>query len=220
MAKNSYHNGFSIIVSEDDQFEKEITQIGPDIAVCPDCLGDMKNQSHRINYPFVNCTNCGPRFSIIRDLPYDRSQTTMDAFRMCPICKSEYENPSDRRFHAQPVACLNCGPQYIFISEQLETKDLKEILDLTASHIDNGKIVAIKGIGGFFIACDAQNSEVVERLRKYKKHEGKPFAVMFRNVKNVQHFCCLNENERENFDLMASSNRNLEVKKSVAGQCK
>lgn len=192
-----HENGFRIILSEDDQSEKEITRIGPDIAVCEDCLEDMKNQAHRIEYPFINCTNCGPRFSIIRDLPYDRFNTTMDVFKMCPVCKSEYENPNDRRFHAQPVACLNCGPQYSFVSKDLVTEKLEEILERSSELIDSGKIVAIKGIGGFFIACDAENGHVTERLRKRKNREGKPFAVMFKDVETAKKFCFLDDEEEQ-----------------------
>ncbi|MDX1285655.1 MAG: Sua5/YciO/YrdC/YwlC family protein, partial [Draconibacterium sp.] len=195
---NFYNNGFEIIISEDQPAEREITQIGPDIAVCDDCLEDMKSQKHRTDYPFINCTNCGPRFSIICDLPYDRDKTTMVSFEMCPVCKGEYEDPADRRFHAQPVACLNCGPQYKFFSEGKENFDLDEILKQTTEFIDSGKIVAVKGIGGFFMACDARNGNAVERLRRLKNREGKPFAVMFRDLEAVKQFCFLNnEEERE-----------------------
>lgn len=192
---NFHNNGFQIILSEGKDIENEITQIGPDIAVCKDCLQDMNIQPHRENYPFINCTNCGPRFSIIRDLPYDRDKTTMNIFKMCPVCKSEYENPSDRRFHAQPVACKTCGPNYKFISAELKTEKLEEVLFHTADFIDKGNIIAVKGIGGFFIACDATKEKTVKRLRELKNREGKPFAVMFRNVETVNKFCLLNEEE-------------------------
>lgn len=196
-SENFYNNGFEIILSDEDRSGKEITQIGPDIAVCEDCLEDMRSQPHRIDYPFVNCTNCGPRFSIIRDLPYDREKTTMDVFEMCPVCRSEYENPADRRFHAQPVACKNCGPHYKLVSNEKVTDDFKEVLDTTSEFIDLGMIVGIKGIGGFFIACDATNSLAVERLRKLKNREGKPFAVMFRDMAAIGRYCVLNEEERQ-----------------------
>jgi len=208
---NFYNNGFQIILSEDNSNEKEITQIGPDIAVCQDCLKDMKNQIHRINYPFINCTICGPRFSIIRDLPYDRDKTTMNIFKMCPVCKSEYKNPSDRRFHAQPVACLNCGPHYKFVSKKFKTEHLDEVLTNCSEHIDNGKIVAIKGIGGFFIACDATSRRTVQQLRVKKNREGKPFAIMFRNEENVRRFCYLNEDEKE---VLTSWHRPIVILKS------
>ena len=190
-----YNNGFHIILSEQNSADKEITQIGPDISVCDKCLEDIQKQKHRLNYPFTNCTNCGPRFSIIRDLPYDREKTTMDVFEMCPVCKSEYENPSDRRFHAQPVACINCGPNYKFISGEIETEIFDEILESTSKFIDEGKIVAIKGIGGFFIACDALQGDSVGLLRKRKSREGKPFAVMFKDIKTMKQFCFINVEE-------------------------
>ena len=192
-----YNNGFHIILSEQYSGDKEITQIGPDIAVCQDCLKDMKTQSHRLDYPFTNCTNCGPRFSIIRDLPYDREKTTMDIFKMCPSCKEEYKNPADRRFHAQPVACLNCGPNYKFISKEKVTEKFDEIIKQTSQFINEGKNIAIKGIGGFFIACDATNDETVKRLRMLKNREGKPFAVMFKDVDSINQCCYLSENEKE-----------------------
>ena len=196
----SYDNGFEIILSETTESGCEITQIGPDIAVCPDCLEDMKVQKHRIEYPFINCTNCGPRFSIIRDLPYDRQKTTMDAFKMCPVCKAEYDDPSDRRFHAQPVACLSCGPHYRFVSKKRNSEIPSEVLTLTAEFINMGKSVAIKGIGGFFIACDAGNERSVRKLRERKRREGKPFAVMFRDLEAIRQFCFLSTDEKEILD--------------------
>ena len=206
-----YQKGFRIILSEHNHPENEITQIGPDIAVCSDCLADMKTQKHRTNYPFINCTNCGPRFSIIRDLPYDRQLTTMDVFEMCSVCKSEYENPADRRFHAQPVACLNCGPHYKFFSAEGSTENFSDVLEETVRLIDSGKIVSIKGIGGFFIACDATNNETVNRLRKLKNREGKPFAVMFCDEESVEDFCFLSEEEK---DVLNSWRRPIVILKS------
>ncbi len=206
-----YKKGFRIILSEHNYSESEITQIGPDIAVCPECLADMKIQKHRLNYPFINCTNCGPRFSIIRDLPYDRQFTTMDVFEMCGVCKNEYENPLDRRFHAQPVSCLNCGPHYKLFSESGSSENFDGILAETVRLIDTGKIVSIKGIGGFFIACDATNNETVKRLRKLKNREGKPFAVMFRDVESVEDFCFLSEEEK---NVLSSWRRPIVILKS------
>lgn len=195
--RSFYSNGFQIVLSDEQITKDEITQIGPDIAVCPDCLKDMKTQAHRLEYPFTNCTNCGPRFSIIRDLPYDRERTTMDIFEMCEACRTEYQDSSDRRFHAQPVACLNCGPKYKFISRDSESENLQEVLQLSSELIDDGKIVAIKGIGGFFIACDATNEATVKLLRKKKNREGKPFAVMFRNIETAENYCFLDDQEKK-----------------------
>lgn len=193
----SHKNGFRIILTEKNPSETEITQIGPDIAVCDECLKDMEIQQNRLDYPFINCTNCGPRFSIIRDLPYDRDKTTMDVFEMCPVCKKEYENPGDRRFHAQPIACNDCGPYYKLIYKNKKTEELDEVLRDTVNLIEKGEIVAIKGVGGFFIACDAQNEQTIKLLRIKKKREGKPFAVMFRDVEAVQQLCFMSEAENK-----------------------
>ncbi|OQX78096.1 MAG: carbamoyltransferase HypF, partial [Bacteroidetes bacterium 4484_249] len=165
---------------------EDITDISPDIAICDACLEDMKSQQHRIGYPFINCTNCGPRFSIIKDLPYDREKTTMAPFIMCPTCKKEYEDILDRRFHAQPVACSTCGPEYELIYEHGSIKDLNEILQRVKDLLQQGKILAVKGIGGFQMACDAQSEEAVKRLREMKNREGKPFAVMFANIEELK----------------------------------
>lgn len=172
--------GFAIKSSGD--VSGSITEIGPDIAVCPECLSDMKRQPHRINYPFINCTHCGPRFTIIRDLPYDRPHTTMDAFAMCPECRAEYENVHDRRFHAQPVACKHCGPVYVLEAEQGRCDQLEGIMEEVRAGIMKGGVFALKGMGGFHLLCDAFNESAVARLRKIKERDGKPFALMCRSV--------------------------------------
>ena len=188
-------NSFRIIKSENAS--EEITDISPDIAVCDACLEDLKKQPHRIDYPFINCTNCGPRFSIIRDLPYDREKTTMAPFVMCDTCRSEYEDVLDRRFHAQPVACSTCGPEYELKIGNRHVKSFDRILKETCNLLESGKIIAIKGIGGFQIACDAQNEETVKRLRRKKIREGKPFAVMFSNIDTLQEFVYLFPQEKK-----------------------
>jgi len=177
---------FTIVKSENKS--ESITDISPDIAACDNCLSDMKTQPHRIDYPFINCTNCGPRFSIIKDLPYDRDKTTMKPFVMCEVCHSEYVDVLDRRFHAQPVACKNCGPEYELIHEGNKTTDIHAILKKLAMLLEEGKIIAIKGIGGFQIACDAQNEKAVKTLRERKIREGKPFAVMFSSIEKIKEF--------------------------------
>lgn len=186
-------SGFTILKSEGDS--SEITQVSPDIAVCPECLADMKRQPHRLDYPFVNCTHCGPRFSIIRELPYDRERTTMDVFPMCSTCRSEYTNIEDRRFHAQPVACNTCGPRYQLHSRDYIAGNLEEIIAKTAGLIDQGGIIAVKGLGGFFLMCDAQNEETVRRLRNSKLREGKPFAVMFRDIETAARYAIMSNAE-------------------------
>jgi hydrogenase maturation protein HypF len=188
-------HGFNILASQD--LTDETSEISPDIAVCMDCLTDLKLQSHRINYPFINCTNCGPRFTIICDFPYDREKTTMAPFTMCPQCRAEYEDLSNRRFHAQPVACNQCGPVYTFNTGDRCVHDLAQILELVASMIAAGEIIAVKGTGGFHLMCDARNEDVVNRLRKSKRREGKPFAVMFRDMESVRNFALVSEEEEK-----------------------
>lgn len=174
------YTDFSITPSRSDS--NEVTQVAPDIAVCPECLQDRKEQPHRLQYPFINCTHCGPRFSIIRDLPYDRKQTTMSAFAMCPDCEKEYKTVSDRRFHAQPVACNYCGPFYYARYNNVEITDYRTLLDLSCRLLCEGEVIAAKGIGGYHLICDAANEQAVKRLREIKQRDSKPFAVMFRSV--------------------------------------
>lgn len=174
-----------------------ITDISPDIAVCDACLDDMKNQAHRMAYPFINCTNCGPRFTIIRDLPYDRDKTTMEVFEMCDTCRKEYEDVFDRRFHAQPVACNTCGPEYRLTEEKIILNDYSQILKRCVELLMTGKIIAVKGVGGFQLACDATNETAVNELRKRKLREGKPFAVMFANLEAMKEYINLSKVEEK-----------------------
>lgn len=194
MAENPYMD-FRITPSRSDS--DEVTQVAPDIAVCPECLRDRKAQPHRLQYPFINCTHCGPRFSIIRDLPYDRRQTTMSAFPMCSECRKEYTTVSDRRFHAEPVACNHCGPSYYTLYNRETLTDYPELLALSSRLLGEGEVIAAKGIGGYHLVCDATNEQAVARLREIKQRDGKPFAVMFRNPEQVRQFAWLNEVEEE-----------------------
>ena len=168
---------FRILKSENNS--NLITEISPDIAVCPECLKDMEHQPGRIHYPFINCTNCGPRFTIINELPYDRRNTSMEVFSMCTSCRAEYTEVNDRRFHAQPVACEQCGPHYTFVAGDISFEGTERIIEQICTIILDGGIIAMKGLGGFHLACDATNEGAVNRLRKMKNREGKPFAVMF-----------------------------------------
>jgi hydrogenase maturation protein HypF len=163
----------------------------PDIAVCSDCIREMLDpQNRRYQYPFTNCTNCGPRFSIIEALPYDRASTTMRRFAMCEQCRAEYEDPCDRRFHAQPNACPVCGPQVELWDQVGKTLAGRQAaIAATARAIEDGKIVAIKGLGGFHLAVDARNEDAVLRLRARKHREEKPFALMFPHLQSVQLSC-------------------------------
>ena len=203
-------SGFFIQKSTDAS--QGITEISPDIAVCNDCLEDMKHQNNRIAYPFTNCTNCGPRFTIIKDLPYDRHQTTMDIFDMCDVCRIEYTNVLDRRFHAQPVACNHCGPEYELIVDGQHFHDFRQILTKTKALLEAGKIIAAKGMGGFHLMCDANNEEAVAELRKRKLREGKPFAVMFESISKVEAFAEISPAEN---DLLQSWRRPIVLLKTI-----
>jgi hydrogenase maturation protein HypF len=169
----------------------------PDVATCPQCLAEILDRSdRRYRYPFTNCTNCGPRFTIIESLPYDRPSTTMKKFKMCPACEQEYRNPSDRRFHAQPNACPECGPQLEFWNaDGARESDRNQALLQAANAIRAGKIVAVKGLGGFHLMVDARNDEAVRTLRERKRREEKPLALMYPRVYTVRGDCELSELE-------------------------
>ncbi|MBI5190192.1 MAG: carbamoyltransferase HypF [Nitrospirae bacterium] len=182
------YTGFEIRFSE--AVPGEFALVSPDIATCPDCLREAHDPADRRHlYPFTNCTNCGPRYSIVEGVPYDRPLTTMRAFTMCPVCKAEYDNPADRRFHAQPVACPACGPKTAFRGEGSgawgqDDPVIDAVLEMLA-----GGIVAIKGLGGYQLACDATDSEAVKTLRERKRKGRKPFAVMAKDVDTVRLYC-------------------------------
>ena len=178
--------------------EEITTEVSPDIAVCDECLEDLEKDTERINYPLVNCTNCGPRFSIIRAIPYDRINTSMAGFPMCEKCESQYRDISNRRFHAQPVACNSCGPQYFYSDYETRISGIEKIMARVADLISAGKSVALKGTGGYHLICDAFNNAAVSELRKRKRRDSKPFAVMFRNISSLRKYChtCKAEEEQ------------------------
>ncbi|HSU85526.1 MAG TPA: carbamoyltransferase HypF [Chthoniobacterales bacterium] len=169
----------------------------PDIATCDDCLREiLQPNDRRFRYPFTNCTNCGPRFSIIEALPYDRANTSMKKFTMCEECAREYHDPDDRRFHAEPIACARCGPQlqlWNSLGENVAHADAA--LPETAGQIRDGKIVALKGIGGFQLLVDARSDAAVQRLRERKHREEKPFALMFPSLESIRECCDVSESE-------------------------
>ncbi len=177
--------------------------ISPDQALCQDCLEELLDpENRRYLYPYINCTNCGPRYTIISDLPYDRDSTTMKDFSMCPECSAEYKNPANRRFHAQPDACFNCGPitELIDNSGKLirqgqDSESTTKIFLTIAELLAAGKILGIKGIGGFHIVCDASNEKAVQELRKRKTRPHKPFAIMLPQVKDIRNFVHLSPSE-------------------------
>lgn len=210
--------GFRIVASQDQT--AHTTLVSPDIATCDDCLRELFDPAdRRYHYPFINCTNCGPRFTIIRSLPYDRAATSMDCFPMCPKCAAEYADPLDRRFHAQPDACFDCGPHITWreagvgnepgedaaspaVGTTRETSDA--IIDRCVELLACGSIVAIKGLGGFHLACDASNEQAVAELRRRKRRSNKPLAVMARDLADAERLCHVNDVER---GLLAGSIR-------------
>jgi len=172
---------------------KVSTMLSADISLCSECLREMNDKSNRrYKYPFINCTNCGPRYTIINNLPYDRVKTSMQNFSMCSQCEEEYTNPNNRRYHAQPISCYECGPelQYTTLSSD-EVLDGSQAIAKIVTLIKSGEVVAIKGVGGFHIVCDATNSTAVEFLRKNKHRPTKPLAVMFKNITQIKKIASL-----------------------------
>ena len=210
--------GFRIVASQDQT--AHTTLISPDIATCDDCLRELFDSAdRRYHYPFINCTNCGPRFTIIRSLPYDRTATSMDRFPMCSTCAAEYGDPLDRRFHAQPDACFDCGPHITWreadhgvvptavdatpaVGSTREASDA--IIERCVELLAGGGIVAIKGLGGFHLACNASNEQAVSKLRRRKRRSNKPLAVMVRSLASVERLCHVDNIER---DLLTGSIR-------------
>jgi hydrogenase maturation protein HypF len=189
----------------------------PDIAPCPDCLREIfEAQNRRHRYPFTNCTNCGPRFSIIQSLPYDRANTTMKKFRMCPACEREYHDPLDRRFHAQPNACPVCGPQLeLWEADGAVLARRDDALMEAAQAIRKGKILALKGVGGFQLMVDARSEAAVTRLRRRKRREEKPFAVMMPTLEMAREACMISDAEER---LLASPEAPIVLMRGRKGQ--
>ncbi len=217
------YQDFQILKSED---EGSFTLISADVSICKDCFKELfDNSDRRYLYPFINCTNCGPRYTITKSVPYDRPNTTMSVFQMCPDCEKEYYNPEDRRFHAQPNACPVCGPSVKLIvknennppsppfskggmggfsSKKVKIDEKENPIKETIRLLKQGYIVAIKGLGGFHLACDATNEEAVNMLRLRKRKSNKPFAIMAPNVEKIKNFCDVSQKEE---DLLISNKR-------------
>jgi len=174
------------------------TLISPDIAVCYDCLAELFNpDDRRYRYPFINCTNCGPRYTIIDNIPYDRPFTAMKNFKMCRDCQIEYDDPHNRRFHAQPNACSKCGPQLQLFDKNQNLLNEDDEITTVQNFLKDGKIIAIKGLGGFHLAADATNNKIVNKLRRLKGRDKKPFATMVRNLEIAKKYCSISEKESE-----------------------
>ncbi|MFW3412400.1 carbamoyltransferase HypF [Aliarcobacter butzleri] len=191
------YKNFGIIQSSSSK--DKTTIISPDIAICDDCIKDIDDIGNfRYNYSLTNCTNCGPRYSIIKTVPYDRANTSMNDFKLCKKCEDEYKNPLNRRYHAQPVACEDCGPNMTLynINNSILSYNIKAI-EQTANLIKDGYIIAVKGIGGFHIVCDATNDKVVNKLREIKNRPNKPFAVMFNGINSIKQYTNINYQEEE-----------------------
>lgn len=189
---------FKIVQSSQNSINQKTALISSDIATCKECLDDVKKEGRYHNYFATNCTNCGPRYSIIKSVPYDRKNSSMDVFEMCSECKEAYENPHDRRYHAQPISCNECGPSLsLFKGNQKVEIDKKNIIEKVASLIKNGKILAIKGIGGFHIVCDANSDEALKNLREFKHRPTKPFAIMCKDLQQIKALAEVSEKEEQ-----------------------
>ena len=189
--------------------------IPPDLATCSECLAEIFDPvDRRYRYPFTNCTNCGPRFTIAKGVPYDRCETTMASFEMCEPCRSEYENPADRRFHAQPNACAECGPTLVLTSVEADPLGWPDPITGAAKMLLAGLTVAIKGLGGFHLACDATNPAAVSRLRRRKRREEKPFAVMVAGLAEAEAIAEISEAEKR---LLLSTERPIVLLKRLEG---
>ena len=168
------------------------------MATCKDCLKELFDPSdHRYRYPFINCTHCGPRFTIVKDIPYDRKFTTMAPFIMCETCQREYDDPGDRRFHAQPNACPKCGPKLTLLDDKGRKINVPDVISEVCRFLKDGKIIAIKGLGGYHLACDAMNKDAVSALRSRKFREHKPFAIMVKDVETAKTLCYVNDEEEK-----------------------
>lgn len=208
-----HSHDFVIVVSQAQ--DGASTLISPDLCVCDDCLHEMQDPTdRRHHYPFINCTNCGPRFTIIKDVPYDRPLTTMVDFPMCAACLVEYHDPLDRRFHAQPNACPECGPQVQFVASDGTQSQRDTALEAAIAALHTGQIVAVKGLGGFHLACDAQNEAAIHILRKRKGRPSKPFAIMVPSLDAARDIAEIDESEAR---LLSSRERPIVLLKKKVG---
>jgi len=190
-------NGFRIEKSRQGRSLNVRTELSPDIATCKKCLKEMFDPSNRrYLFPFINCTDCGPRFTITKRLPYDRKNTTMDRFMLCPDCYAEYVNPLDRRFHAQPNCCFACGPEFTLLDGKSKILTGNDAIKHTAGLISKGAIAAVKGTGGYHLICDGKNPSVIKALRERKKRGDKPFALMAKDISVIEKYCTVGSAEK------------------------
>lgn len=191
------YKSFEIIKSTSSNNKSTI--VSPDMSICDDCINEINDNSNfRFNYALTNCINCGPRYSIIKTVPYDRCNTSMADFILCDKCEEEYKNPSNRRYHAQPVACEKCGPSLKLYNQNIiNIYNNIEAIKETANLIDKGYIFAIKGLGGFHLVCDATNDETIKRLRNLKCRPNKPYAILFKDIKSIKYYTLLTSKEEE-----------------------
>ena len=187
----------SFTIEQTEVQNAKTTWISPDISVCKDCIEDISNPNNfRFNYALTNCTNCGPRYTIIKTVPYDRIHTSMSVFPLCPTCKKEYEDPTNRRYHAQPICCPTCGPKLsLFDKENNEIASHTKALEMVAQKIKQGEIVAIKSLGGFHLVCDATSNYAVNKLRQRKNRPTKPLAVLCKNLEQIKNMATLLKSE-------------------------
>ncbi|WP_226966484.1 carbamoyltransferase HypF [Sulfurimonas sediminis] len=199
------------------QYNTPLTMLSPDIAMCDECKREMfDSKNRRYMYPFINCINCGPRYTIVEHLPYDRKNTSMKSFEMCDECRKEYEDPTNRRYHAQPISCYACGPKIELVSlmDECSAKDA-EAIEKICDCIREGKTVAVKGLGGFHLICDATNEKAVMLLRINKHRPTKPLAVMFETIQDIQKVCTVSKREKE---LLLSKERPIVLAKKKKNQ--
>jgi hydrogenase maturation protein HypF len=194
-AEPKSYPAFEIRESQDKP--NDFLPVSPDLAICPDCRRELFDPAdRRYRYPFINCTNCGPRFTIVKSIPYDRPNTSMAGFALCPDCAAEYHDPANRRFHAQPIACPVCGPQIWFEAGGRKLAEKEEALQTARRWLVKGKILAVKGLGGFHLVCDAANGEAVQTLRERKHRTGKPFALTAFDLPTIEKYVTLNSTAR------------------------
>lgn len=185
-------------IKPSDDFNQQLRFVSPDTAICSDCLREIQNKhNRRYRYPFTNCTHCGPRYSIIKTLPYDRTHTTMEHFVMCQTCQTEYDLPSNRRFHAQPNCCTQCGPKLMLIDNKGIEISCDDVINKTIEYLLEGRIIAVKGIGGFHLVCDAKNESVIQLLRNRKLRPDKPLALMAKDMTSIRQLCFVSAKEEE-----------------------